>query len=191
MWRPRFLDPEVCTLSVTTHDQHDETIRFEIREPVASDGRDLAAMHCEAAHFYAALAPDSFQQLGQEQLEAFFTGLLQRDRPHDQLWLVGVRNETVVGNLLAHIRAPLPEAHMQMSRDLGEVVVIVDALEVAASQRRSGLGRDLMAHAESWGRERDATRVMLETYANSPISVPFYERGLGYARHSIIYAKGL
>ena len=33
--------------------------------------------------------------------------------------------------------------------------------------------------------------VSLDTYAHSPVSVPFYERHMGYQRRSIAFAKAL
>jgi hypothetical protein len=32
---------------------------------------------------------------------------------------------------------------------------------------------------------------MLDTYAASPLSVPFYERGMGYRRRSIVFERRL
>jgi len=45
--------------------------------------------------------------------------------------------------------------------------------------------------AESWGRDRGASMVRLDTYVHSPVSVPFYERHMGYQRQSIHFAKEL
>lgn len=49
----------------------------------------------------------------------------------------------------------------------------------------------LMQAIERWARERAAVRAMLDTYAASPLSVPFYERGMGYRRRSIGFEKRL
>jgi Acetyltransferase (GNAT) family len=45
--------------------------------------------------------------------------------------------------------------------------------------------------AEEWGRDRGAEVVRLDTYADSPVSVPFYERHMGYRRRAIIFQKPL
>jgi hypothetical protein len=45
--------------------------------------------------------------------------------------------------------------------------------------------------AESWGRDHDAVVARLHTYPGSPISVPFYERHMGYQRRSILFQKPL
>jgi GNAT superfamily N-acetyltransferase len=47
-----------------------------------------------------------------------------------------------------------------------------------------------MAAVEEWARGRGAELVMLQTWADSPESVPFYER-IGYRRRAIIFQKQL
>jgi GNAT superfamily N-acetyltransferase len=47
-----------------------------------------------------------------------------------------------------------------------------------------------MEAAESWARDRGAVLVALDTWIDSPLSVPFYE-ALGYDRRSIIFQKRL
>jgi len=54
-----------------------------------------------------------------------------------------------------------------------------------------GAGTALLKAAESWGRERGAEIVRLDTYAHSPVSVPFYEERMGYTRRSIVFHKWL
>jgi GNAT superfamily N-acetyltransferase len=76
-------------------------------------------------------------------------------------------------------------------RYLGEVRVCVDALSVAEAHRRRGVGTQLMDAIERWARERGAVYVMLDTYAGSPLSVPFYEHGMGYRWRSIVFEKRL
>jgi hypothetical protein len=48
-----------------------------------------------------------------------------------------------------------------------------------------------MQAAEEWGRRHGATLVFLNTYAASPVSVPFYEHGMGYTRQSLGFRKRL
>jgi hypothetical protein len=48
-----------------------------------------------------------------------------------------------------------------------------------------------MHAVEAWGRDRGAVRSVLTTYHDSPLSVPFYEQGMGYARRSIVFEKRL
>ena len=46
---------------------------------------------------------------------------------------------------------------------------------------RRGAGRALLETAEAWGRDRGAEAVRLDTWAESPVSVPFCERGMATA----------
>jgi hypothetical protein len=48
-----------------------------------------------------------------------------------------------------------------------------------------------MRAAESWAKERGATRAFLNTYAYSPSAVPFYEQRMGYAPNIAGYWKQL
>jgi GNAT superfamily N-acetyltransferase len=48
-----------------------------------------------------------------------------------------------------------------------------------------------MRTAESWAKERGATRAFLNTYARSPSAVPFYERAMGYSSDIVGYWKQL
>lgn len=67
----------------------------------------------------------------------------------------------------------------------------VDGLIVDPSVRRRGAGRGLLDAAEAWGRDRGEEVVRLDTYAESHVSVPFYEQGIGYRRRSLAFEKRL
>lgn len=56
---------------------------------------------------------------------------------------------------------------------------------------RQGIGTALLEAVESWGRDRGAAVVRLYTFPGSPVSVPFYERHMGYQRRSILFQKPL
>jgi GNAT superfamily N-acetyltransferase len=53
------------------------------------------------------------------------------------------------------------------------------------------VGTRLVEAAEEWGRRRGATIAFLDTWVDSPSSVPFWEEGMVYARRSIIFTKRL
>jgi GNAT superfamily N-acetyltransferase len=82
-------------------------------------------------------------------------------------------------------------AERQLLRDLGRARLYVDALGVEGSYRRRGVGAQLLRAAEAWGRDKGAVRAVLTTYHASPLSVPFYEQGMGYERRSIVFEKRL
>ena len=56
---------------------------------------------------------------------------------------------------------------------------------------RHGAGAALLEAAASWGRARGVQIVQLDTYAHSPVSVPFYEQRMGYQRRAIDFEKVL
>lgn len=53
------------------------------------------------------------------------------------------------------------------------------------------MGARLLHAVEAWGRGKGAVRSVLTTYHASPLSVPFYEQGMGYERRSIVFEKRL
>jgi GNAT superfamily N-acetyltransferase len=57
--------------------------------------------------------------------------------------------------------------------------------------RRHGIGTALPEAAESWGRGCGADLASLDTYADGPVAVPFYERHMGYQRRQIGFAESL
>jgi len=67
----------------------------------------------------------------------------------------------------------------------------VDALVVMKENWRHGAGAALLEAAESWGRAKGAEIVTLDTYAHSPVSIPFYEQRMGYQRRGIVFDKPL
>jgi GNAT superfamily N-acetyltransferase len=124
-------------------------------------------------------------------LVAWFEELLQRPRPEDAVWLVAEVDGRVVGDVAARLERPTEDAARQVLRDLGRARLYVDSLGVEAAYRRRGVGAQLMHAVEEWGRDRGAVRSVLTTYHASPLSVPFYEQGMGYERRSIVFEKRL
>ncbi len=60
----------------------------------------------------------------------------------------------------------------------------------AAREPHQGHRELLMDAAERWGRAHGAAITLLDTY-DSPLSVPFYERHLGYSRRPVRLRKDL
>jgi GNAT superfamily N-acetyltransferase len=162
-----------------------------VRRAQPSDAEDLARNWIHAAQHYAELDADAFQVPPTGGLVAWFEGLLQRPRSEDAVWLVAEVDGRVVGDVAARLERPTEDAGRQLLRDLGRVRLYVDALAVEETYRRRGVGARLMHAVEEWGRLRGAVRSVLTTYHTSPLSVPFYEQGMGYERRSIIFEKRL
>ena len=85
---------------------------------------------------------------------------------------------------------PHPAARRGGTRYPGQLRVWVNSLIVQQAFARRGIASRLMAAVEEWARGRGAELVMLQTWADSPESVPFYER-VGYRRRAIIFQKEL
>jgi GNAT superfamily N-acetyltransferase len=66
----------------------------------------------------------------------------------------------------------------------------VNHLLVDPRFRRRGVATALMQAVERWAREKGAGSIALDTYAQSPLSVPFYE-AVGYERASVVFEKRL
>ena len=101
------------------------------------------------------------------------------------------RDGNVVGFVQAIIAPPDPTAHWQLQRDLRSTRLIVDALVVIEEERRTGVGTDLMHAVEQAGRRRGAAVASLDTNLRSYLSVPFYERRMGYQRQAVVFRKHL
>lgn len=67
-----------------------------------------------------------------------------------------------------------------------------DAFQLpAADGLVAGWAPGCCTSVEAWGRGKGAVRSVLTTYHSSPLSVPFYEQGMGYERRSIVFEKRL
>jgi GNAT superfamily N-acetyltransferase len=162
-----------------------------IRPARASDADELAQQWIDTARHFVELDPQAFRVPSTDGLVEFLEELLRRPRSDDSVWLVAEGDGRVMGDISARLERPAEGAEYQVVQYLGEVRVYVDALGVGEAYRRRGVGTRLMKAVEQWARDRGAVCAMLDTYATSPLSVPFYERGMGYRRRSIIFEKRL
>jgi GNAT superfamily N-acetyltransferase len=162
-----------------------------LRPAQPGDGNDLARGWIETGKYYAALDPQAYQVPEPDGLAAWFETLLGKPRSKEMIWLVAEVDGRVVGDVVARLEPPVEDAPRQLLRDLGWVRLRVDALAVAEAYRRRGVGARLLRAVEEWGRAKGAVRSVLTTYGASPLSVPFYEQGMGYRRRSIVFEKRL
>jgi GNAT superfamily N-acetyltransferase len=162
-----------------------------VRPARPGDAADLARNWLDAARHYAELDADTFQVPAADGLVEWFGELLGRPPSDDAVWLVAEVDGRVVGDVVGRLEPPVEDAARQLLRDLGRVRLRVDALGVETAYRRRGVGARLMRAVEEWGRAKGAVRSVLTTYGASPLSVPFYERGMGYQRRSIVFEKRL
>jgi GNAT superfamily N-acetyltransferase len=162
-----------------------------VRPARPGDGPGLAQSWLDAAGYYAALDPDLFQVPAREGLAEWLEQRLARPRPPDTIWLVAEVAGQAVGDIHARLDRPIQDAERQLVRDVGQLRVFVNALGVQAAWRRRGVGTRLLEAVEGWGRQQGATLISLDTFIESPLSVPFYEQRMGYRRRAIIFQKRL
>jgi GNAT superfamily N-acetyltransferase len=164
-----------------------------VRAVRPGDAADLARGWVEGARYYAEFDPDRFQVPSGEGLVEWIAEAIGRPRSDHQAWLVAQVGDAVVGEVRAEVRPPLDpaDAARQLLRHLSEPRLFVSALWVEPAHQRRGVGTRLMEAVERWGRDRGATLATLDTWVGSPLSVPFYERRMGYRRASIVFEKRL
>ena len=86
---------------------------------------------------------------------------------------------------------PHPDARYQVLPVVGETRLHIDYVATSEAHRRRGVGAKLVAAAEKWGRECGATIALCDTYAGSPLSVPFWQEHMGYRTRSLHLVKPL
>lgn len=161
-----------------------------IRHARPGDGDAIARAWLSAADYYTGLDPGHFQVPPAEGLADIWDDDI-RQGTVNSLQLVAETDGHVIGSLMAHLEPPEPNAAFQLTRDQGQTRLAVDAVIVMRQHWRHGAGAALLEAAESWGRARGAHVVHLDTYAHSPVSVPFYEQRMGYQRRAIVFEKRL
>jgi GNAT superfamily N-acetyltransferase len=162
-----------------------------VRSPRPGDGADLARAWRDAGRYYAALAPDTFQEPATDGLEEYMErGWKPSDDPDVHELVAELRGE-VVGAATARIERPLDSARYQLLRHFAETRLVVDVVFVREEHRRSGVGGGLMAALEEWGRSRGATVALLDTYPESALSLPFFEEFMGYGRRWVRLGRRL
>jgi GNAT superfamily N-acetyltransferase len=160
-----------------------------IRAARPGDGEAIARMHLENAAYYRALAPDSFRMPD----EAGLADAVEPPAEPDPatLELVAEIDGEAVGYLGAHLIAPDEHARFQMVPYLAAPRLWIDSLGTLRRHWRRGVGGLLVEAAESWGRERGAVVAMCDTWVGSPVSLPIWERRMGYGRRAVILEKPL
>lgn len=161
-----------------------------IRDIRPGDGEGCARVWLDAGRYYAALVPEMLQAPDADGLVDWIEEAIGEER--DGSWQVAdVPGEGIAGMVQAEVVPPVPDARHQLQRDLGRTRLIVNLLAVAEGYRRRGVGTALMEAAEEWGRSKGAEVVVTDTNLRSPLSVPFYERRMGFSRQAIIFRKEL
>ena len=162
-----------------------------IRDFRPGDGVGIAQMMRENGAYHAQLAPDYFKQPDEEGLVDFLERDTKwRDTP-DNLCLVAEIDGEVAGCIEATIQPPMDTAQWQSQRDLSGPRLFIGFAQTADRFKRRGVATSLVEAAEQWGREKGALVAICDTYIDSPLSVPFWEKRMGYERRAVILRKPL
>ena len=156
-----------------------------IRAPHAGDGDDLARGCLDAGAYYTKLNPDLFQIPEVDALAHWLEEQVLRRPSDNSLTLVAEMDQQAVGQISATIQPPDAAAAFDIVRDRGLVRMVIHALIVQEAYRHQGVGTRLMQATEEWGRSKGAVIALLDTYIDSPLSVPFYEEQMGYSRRTL------
>jgi GNAT superfamily N-acetyltransferase len=164
----------------------------EIRDSRPGDGEALAAMWLEEGRYYAKLDPDAFQAPIEEGLVEWIEEGLARARLREGVrHLVAELEGQLAGYVLVRLEADADPDRRQIVREVGERRAVIDALGTAAAFQRRGVATALVEAAEEWAREQGASRVWTWTYADSPVSIPFWEHRMRYRRREVKLQKPL
>jgi ribosomal protein S18 acetylase RimI-like enzyme len=166
-------------------------VAVTIREARDKDAAGIAKLSQENSSYYAQLAPEYFRLPDEEGLIAFIeSGREWRERA-DTVALVAEDDGAIAGYLEASLQFPQDTARWQLQRDLSETRLFINFVGTADVYKRQGVATKLVRVAEEWGREHGAAVAVCDTFIDSPLSVPFWERRMGYKRRSIIFRKRL
>lgn len=155
------------------------------------DAEAIARLVIESNAYYSALAPQLFTPLDQDGFaEWIASGSEWLGRP-DTFACVAEIDGEFAGYLEASIQEPDENARFSGLRDLRERRLYINSVVTAEAHKRKGIGSRLVRAAEDWARQQGVTLSLCDTYVESPQSVPFWERGLGYSRRSIRFRKRL
>jgi GNAT superfamily N-acetyltransferase len=162
-----------------------------VREARPGDGAGIARAHLDSAAYYVRLAPDVFRMPDEDGLVAFVEPRADAGSSDSSLELVAEVTGQIAGHLEAQLLPPDATARWQILPDLGATRLVINALATADAYKRRGVATRLVEAAEAWGREHGASVAVCDTYLNSPVSVPFWEGRMRYARRSIVFRKPL
>ena len=162
-----------------------------VREYRDGDAPGIARISRENSRFYVRLAPEYFKAPDEEGFVDFIESDGEwRDAPENLALLAEVDGE-VAGYLEASVQPPLETARWQAQRDLGETRLMIGFVGTADAYKRTGVATRLVEAAEAWGRSKGAAVAVCDTFIDSPLSVPFWERRMGYTRRALIFRKVL
>jgi GNAT superfamily N-acetyltransferase len=166
-------------------------VAVSIREARDDDAAGIASLSRESGAYYVQLAPEYFRLPDEEGFIAFIENDHKWRERSDTVALVAEDDGSIAGYLEASLQFPEDSARWQAQRDLSEIRLFINFVGTADAYKRQGVATKLVQAAEDWGRKRGAVVAICDTFIDSPLSVPFWERRMGYKRRAIIFRKRL
>jgi GNAT superfamily N-acetyltransferase len=162
-----------------------------VREARAEDAQGIARIGLENGVYHARIAPELFRVPAEEGLAEFIAEDEEWRSLPTSLALVADADGKIAGYLEASLQEPMESARWQGQRDLGKTRLFINYVGTADEYKRQGVATELVQVAEEWGRANGAEVAVCDTWIDSPLSVPFWEERMGYARRAIIFRKKL
>ncbi len=162
-----------------------------IRQAREDDAPEIVRLGRENSAYYAQLAPEHFRLPDEEGFVEFIENDREWREGPDTLALVAEDDGAIAGYLEASLQRPDETSRWQGQRDLSKIRLFINFVGTANAYKRQGVGTKLVQAAEDWGRERNAVVALCDTFIDSPLSVPFWERRMGYERRAIVFRKRL
>jgi ribosomal protein S18 acetylase RimI-like enzyme len=164
---------------------------FVIRAARGEDAPGIARIGQENGRYYARLAPELYRVPDEDAAIALIAGDDEWRSLPTSLSLVAEADGEIAGFLEATLQEPMESASAQGQRDLGKTRLFISYVGTTDRYKRQGVATKLVEAAEAWGRAHGAEVAICDTWIDSPLSVPFWEERMGYARRAIIYRKAL
>jgi ribosomal protein S18 acetylase RimI-like enzyme len=143
-------------------------MNVSIRPANMSDFDAVGRIFAQENRFHAELVPEIIQVLEPIMDEKWFADLLAGP---EQILLLGELNGEVVGLVCLSERSN-PDDPIYVPRR----TIYVEELAVDERHRGRGIGRQLMAAAEAWARERGVREIELDVWEENRGAIAFYDR---------------
>ena len=162
-----------------------------VRDYRTGDAEGIARIGLENSAYYAGLAPEYFKRPDEQGFVEFLEDDEEWRSASENLSLVAEVNGEVAGYLEASVQPPLDSARWQSQRDLAEPRLFINYVGTADAFKRMGVATELVGAADEWGRSKGAKVAVCDTYIDSALSIPFWERRMGYVRRAVVFRKPL
>ena len=162
-----------------------------IRQARAGDAPGIARIGLQNGRYHARIGPELYRVPDEEGLAEFIAADEEWRSLPTSLALVADADGEIAGYLEASLQEPVESARWQGQRDLSKTRLFINYVGTADEFKRQGVATELVQVAEEWARANGAEVAVCDTWIDSPLSVPFWEERMGYARRAIIFRKPL